>query len=391
MTEQNDSSKKSTSDISITGRFDQYRSSYWAAAVAVLGVRYAPRPFLRKHWDAPESSHIDKHKYAGLAGTFMQGVAGYYALRTWQDMKSIFSQTIAWELDKDPKDVTFSDFRNSKNSIVQQTTQNYMRYNLRRFAVNSTFFIPFILQPFFKNQPWFKAMHAETGVDFGMASNAAYLFSDVISRKITPFEEIQSLIDRKINQSDHYADQINAHDLVDVYERHAAGGSVSTFLKKRGTEEWPQVMQLFDRMAGLMNQTYRNEVPHEKADFGFPKFIYLVGNGMIQPDNIEQSLAYVEIANKHGTSALKKAVQEMKDGVPLDKVMEEYSVVIPPLAKDDVVLENTPSSMLSSGISVQVSNNDNLQKFNAKDDMPLAFKDKIRHQQIASSSDRATV
>src|SRR5690606_3520777 len=118
----------SRDQIKISGRFDQYRSSYWAALVALLPARYFFRPFNRKSWENPAASHFEKNRYSGIAGLFMSGITAYYALTTWKDMHSILSEAVAAEFNKDPKDVGFRDFWKSKNTIVQQTIHNYVKY-----------------------------------------------------------------------------------------------------------------------------------------------------------------------------------------------------------------------------------------------------------------------
>jgi hypothetical protein len=336
--------EKSQSDkIPISGRFDQYRSSYWSGAIAALGLRYLSRPFTRQHWTAENPSHFDKHKYSGIAGAIMYGVTGYYASQTWNDMKSIFAQPLAWEFNKDEKDVTFADFQNSKNTMITRTLNNYKKYNMRRFAVQTAFFLPFLGYPLLKNMSWFKNMHAETGSDLGVAANAAYLFSDIMSRKITPFEELQTLIDHKVNHSDSFAEKILATDLLDVYERHMlVGNSNKSFEPKRGTPEWEESMKLFERMADLFNQTYKNEEKHEVADFGFPKFIYLMGNGMIDPNHLDRSLACVEVANQNpkGVKAAEAMLSEVSKGVPLEEAVSHY---VPQKQPENVIAEARPA------------------------------------------------
>jgi len=219
--------------VPISGRFDQYRSSFWAAALAFLPIRYFPRPFLRGSWES--ENFYTKHVYSGIAGLFMEGVTGYFALQTRKDMYSIFSQALAWEFDKDPKDVSFSDLRNSKNTMVQQTVGNYISRNLKRIAVNSFFFLPYVFGPFFKKFNILKGKwhpdnwHPESGADLGLGANAAYLISDVLSRRQTPFESLQSIIDRKINHAESPGDEIEVTDLLDIYERNAARTTVSCF------------------------------------------------------------------------------------------------------------------------------------------------------------------
>ncbi len=331
-------------DIKITGRFDQHRSSYWSGWLAIAGGRYATRPFLRHHWDAPNGSHFNRHKYAAGAGVLMNSVAAYYAKHTWDDMHSIFCQPLAWEFNKDPKDVNLKDFLNSKNTIVHQTIENYKKYNTRRFTVNSAFFLPLLVPVLnlFLKKPVFKNIHPETGVDLGMAANAGYLFSDVLSRKATPFETMQYIIDSKINHTEHSGDQITAGDLLDIYERHAAKGGICSFKGQRGTPEWDRSTELFERMANLLNQTHNNIVATEKADFGLSKFIFLVGHGMIDPENIERSQANVEIANFHGVEAMKALAAGGKE-MSLEQVVAAYPV---PRLQGQVGVENTEEAVV---------------------------------------------
>lgn len=317
--------------ISITGRLDQYRSSYWATAVAVLPIRYIFKQFLPDRWNKwkngdSKTAFLATHLYSTLAGAFMEGITYYHAQRTKKDMFSIFSQTLAWEFDKDdPKDVKWSDFGKSQNTIVQQTLKNYHDFNWRRAAVNATFFAPFLLKPVFKTEKW----HPEIGADIGLTANAAYLFRDVLVRKSTPFEELQSTIDRKINHAESVADKIEPADLLNIYERHAAGGVIDSFIGQRGTPKWDRAIETFTRMADLMNQTYSKVTPHEHADFGIPKFIYLVGHNLIEPGDIDRTRAYIEVANRHGIPALKKVVKDMRDGMDLEHAIQPYPVDLP--------------------------------------------------------------
>lgn len=344
--------------VPITGRFDQYRSSFWAAAIAVLGVRYGPRPFLRASWDSkkPEDFY-KKQSYSAFAGAAMEAVTGFFAYRTWKDMRNIFAEALAWEFDKDPKDVGMVDFLKSKNTMVQQTLGNYIRYNVRRIGINTAFFLPLVAGTLLKKVPGLNKLikegsrwhpdqwHPESGADMGLAANALYLFSDVISRRITPFESLQTAIDLKIHHAEHVGDQMTASDLLDIYERHAAKGTIGSFRDHRGTPEWDRSLLIFNRMAELMNQTYGNTENKEKSDFGIPKFIYLVGHNLIQPKNVEQTLAYIEIANRYDVPALKQVI---KNGAPLSEILKQYPVKIPELQNS--VVENQSGKKFAEGL-----------------------------------------
>ncbi len=332
--------------IPISGRFDQYRSSYWSALIAVFPMRYAVRAITRslKWMNEENKSFNQKHFYSAISGALVSAVTLYYAWSTWKDMKSIFQETLSWEFDKKPEDVGFMDFWNSKNAIVQNTISNFTKYNLRRLAVNSSFFAPFIAKPFL-SEKFANDMHPETGVDVGVAANGIYLFRDVLSRRITPFEEIQSLIDRKINQAEHFADMITGKELLDIYERNANLGLTKSFLTQRGTPAWERSMGLFERMADLINQSYRSTAPREKASFSFSEFIHLVGNGLLDPENLEKSYAYVEIANRYDIHAFRKAQQEFAEGKSVTEVLTKFKIAPP---KTLEVQSDTSSSFSSS-------------------------------------------
>ncbi len=314
-------------DIPIHGRFDKYRSPYWSGVVAALGARYAPRPFWRKNFDSQENSgisHFDKHKYAAFAGTMLTGVASLYAVQTYKDIKSILSEVVGWEFKKPAEDVNIFDLFKSKNSVVKQTMSNFVHFNARRFGINAVYFVPFIFPKTFKKYN----LNGETGVDWGVAANAGYLFHDIIRRKMTPFEELQTLIDNKINHASHYADTFVATDLVDIYERHAEHDKNKSFMEQRGTPEWDKSMAVFSRMADLMNQSYQNSVPHEHAQFGFSKFTHILGTHKIDPDHIERAAAYVEIANRYGVDEVDKAEKMFERGATVDQVMQDYPLAL---------------------------------------------------------------
>ena len=370
--EQNNSAPAHTK---VTGRFDQYRSPYWAAVVAALPLRYGLRVFERNKWDNPKVSHFAKHKYAAMAGTLMYGVTGFYAWRTWKDMRNIFSETLAEEFNKNPQDVGFGDFWRSNNTIIQQTVRNYVKYNVRRALVNVAFFAPFIAKPIFKKYNF----HAETGVDLGVFANSAYLVSDVMTRRITPFESLQELIDLKINHANNISDKITAEDLLDVYENnvvqtHATG----SFAKLRGTPQW-EATKLFDRMADLMNQTYKNSVRREESNFTLPKLVSLIGLNLIDPDHLNRSMAYVEIANKYGVPDVRKTAARIQNGAALEDAIRDYKIDFSP------VEENAPEarSLISHSVTPPVRG---LQQALKKDaSLTLAAREEERRAQIESS------
>lgn len=310
-------------EIQINGRFDKYRSSYWAGAMAALGLRYfakAPVRHLFQDDVASETKFFKKHSYSAASGAIISMVAGYYGMQTYKDIKSILSEVVGWEMGKDPKDVTMGDFFKSKNSVVHQTMGNFVKFNTRRFGINIAYFTPFIFHKTFKA----KNLHGEWGADMGLAVNGAYLLNDVLHRKMTPFEEMQTLIDNKINHATHYADTFVATDLVDIYERHAEHDKNKSFMSQRGTPQWDKSVAVFRRMADLMNQSYGNEPAHEYAQFGFSKFTHLLGTHKIDPDHMDRTMAYVEISNRYGVHEVDKAEKDFERGATVEQVLAQY-------------------------------------------------------------------
>lgn len=327
--------------IPITGRFDQYRSSYWAAAVAAVSERYFVRPFVRHWWDDEkyrrnEISYNKRHAYAGFTGGIMAAITGFYAFATYRDMKSIFVEAVAAEFDKKPEDVTIRDLWASKNSAVEHTRANYIKYNARRFGVSSLFLLPFIAPkiPFLKklftgDGPNHKGflVHPESGTDIGIGISGAYLLSDVINRKATFFETLQMVIDREVNHTDRPDERITASDLLTLYEANIKDRTPElSFASQRGTPAWEKTMGMFGRMAELMNATYNNDVAKEKCALGFPQFIFLIGHGLIDPAHVERSCAYIELANQHGLKAVKQVAAAVKRNVPFEKAAAAYPI-----------------------------------------------------------------
>jgi len=337
--------KPSLQNVEISGRFDQYRSSYWAAMLAAFGLRYLPKMAFRVP-EGKSPTFGNKHIYSAVSGAMFEAVTAFFAFSTYKDMRNIFAESLSWEMHKPKEDVGFFDFLRSKNTVVQQTVSNYLWYNGKRLAVNSLFFLPYVakglantklfaplfnlLKPGSKLHP--ENWHWETGAEIGLTANAVNLLGDVLNRRMTPFEALQAAIDRKINHADHASDKWTAEDLFDIYERHAANGKIGSFLAHRGTPQWDASMAIFERMAELMNETYGNVHSTNDSDFGIPKFIYLVGHNLIQPNNPEQTLAYIELANAYGNEGipnLQKVLEQVKQGTDLNTALQAYPLALP--------------------------------------------------------------
>jgi len=318
----------------IKGRFNQYTSGYWALALPALAARYIGRFGLGLMQAAGK---IDDRKhakgYALVVGGWMSFITGLYLTRTYADMKRVFSETLAYEFNKDPKDIGTGDFLNSKNVIVHTTFQNFLKRNLFRTALAGSFFGSLLPFKAVKN------LKIDT-VDLGTGLTGGYLVSDVLWRKMTFFESLQNFIDTKINHKETIGQVITDSDLMTLYAIHARDNPPDRLISKRmDTAGWNNDRVMFSRMADLMNQTYNNIEDKEHANFTVPKLIYLLGHNLISRENKERSLAYIEVANHYGIPALKEVLQSVKEGHGLAEALQKYPVTLPddPMAKPSPV------------------------------------------------------
>lgn len=296
----------------VSGAINQHTPSYWRLALPALGVRYIGRYAQELIPKLKNTRFFD-----AIAGGWMLVVTGFFANRTAQDMKSIFAETVAYELDKKPADVTFNDIMQSENKAIATARHNFIKYTGARLGVNSLFFASFLPGPF-KNTP---------SVDLGMGANSAYLVAEVLGRGRTFFEQLQSFTDSKLNQKKALGDDIAPHELLQLFERNAEDNDPQNMFKGRvDTIAWKQGQVIFERMAELMNNTYQHKHENGAANFTLPKFLYLLGHNLIQPLHVEQTMAYVEVANRYGMSALKNVVKEVKNGTLLADALQTYPV-----------------------------------------------------------------
>jgi len=330
----------------IKGRFNQYVSAFWTFVLPLFTTRYLFQPlFDMMGWtDEPKSrtpgsiiterpgispAAIDKpilqRAYALATGGVMLLATAFYSLKTLGDMRRTLRESLAYEFDKKPQDVGFKDllFTKTDNDVVNKVRRNFFKMSARRLAFVNLPFFSFLIPGLSKR------LSTENAVRWGVGLGASYLVSDVLSRRETFFEELQIVIDRKINQVGRMGEQLTATDLLNLYDINARDHSPQmTFSDKINTPLWKQNLPAFERMAALMNETYHPS-NGKAAEFTIPKFVYLVGHKLIQPQYPEQTLAYVEIANRYGMSAVKKAAAAIQGGTPLDKILAQFPITTP--------------------------------------------------------------
>ena len=326
----------------IKGNFSEYRSGYWALTVPLLSARYIAdglnkilKPgFVNKDlpgWTRKLAGDKGDKGWAMAVGVSMIGVTAYYSNQTYKDIKSQFKEPLAWEFNKDSKNVGIMDMMRSKNTLVHETVKNFAKRTLLRFAMHLPFFTYLIPTPF-KQQAGETARQfalrdklagPKEAVNLGVGTNAMYLASDALGRKKSFFEELQSFIDNKINHKSRIGEMVTSADLLNLYDLQARNNKKAIPLPTMDSPEWQSSMKLFDRMADLMNQTYGNVPKREHADFTVPKLVYMLGMGVLSSEHLEHNLDFVEIANSHGIPAVKKVV-EAAQNQPLETALAAY-------------------------------------------------------------------
>lgn len=275
--------------------------------------------------------------------------AGYSAL-VFSDIKSIFSETVAYELGKDASDISFADIRKSDNRIVQGTVSNWRTKTLSRFATDALFF----LSAFGKSERF---------ADLALGVKGTQVLLDTWKREPTMFEQITTLIHNKINPQNGLGQPITAGDVFDLYQHyHLSFSPHKAFTNVIDNDvaesrAWIKGKVVFDRVTELLNNTYAykhataidpvSKQPITRANFGLPKLIYLLGHDMIDPAKPAETLLAIEVANSVGMKAMRNLQAELKQGVPVEALSAKYLGTSP----DTLLAEtkaNTPSASPST-------------------------------------------
>jgi hypothetical protein len=272
--------------------------------------------------------------YNASLGIGSLGLTLSYSWTVYKDIKNLFCETVGEELGKPYDQVNFNDIRHSKNKIVQQTLDNFGWKMLSRLATDALF-IPATLM---RKEGWGDAMLGLKGVQ---------LFADTWKRKTTMFEDFVTFVNNKINPRNGLGQPIAVGEVFDLYQHYAERfhpDKMFSNVLERGTGEgarWAETQPIFQRLTDLMNETYAYKhrsvidpaTGHavRQADFTLPKFIYLLGSDLIDTAEPQRTLAMIEIANRDGIPAVKQAQAMFAQGVPLEQVLQKFSITLPTL------------------------------------------------------------
>lgn len=266
--------------------------------------------------------------YGMALGTSMLGLTISYSRNVYKDMQHLYSEAVAYETGKKPEDVTLFDLFKSENKIVNATTHNFWMKLGERVLLSVPFFLVGKMLPM--------------GLaDFTIGLTGMRLLTETWNRKPTMFEDLVTFVNQKINPQNGLGQPITVSDVFDIYQHYCYYNQpekgfhnvIST--NNEEAKNWSESHVLFSRIAELMNHSYayKHTTQYDAdgnvlklADFLLPKFIYLLGHGLIDAKHPEKSVTYVEIANAQGIDAVKRAQAEFAAGKTNEEVQQAHGL-----------------------------------------------------------------
>jgi hypothetical protein len=271
--------------------------------------------------------------YDYLLGSGSLLLTGYYGKSVASDIKKVFAETVAYEMGKDPKDITYTDLLHSTNKLMQETRHNFFTRNMGRLGADLVFFLGALAN--WSKLGWLKKYDF---TDLGVGVKGVQLISEMLNKRTTIFEDLVRLIDNKLNPLKGLGAPITKTDIFDLYQKYTEVHDPSaTFHDALSSQhhdgrDWAKAQVIFQRVTDLMNNTYKYKhqaktTEHENdtaADFALPKFLYLLGNGLIDTYKPEQTLAYIEVANRYGIEAVRQVQRAITRGISPAEALANY-------------------------------------------------------------------
>lgn len=307
------------------------------------------------------ADHAAAFAYNSIMGVGSLALTSSYSHTVYKDIQNIFGEAVAMETGKSPEHVTSLDFQHSDNHIVQKTMHNFHRRTAKRVLMDLLFF------------PAAAARSGGVG-DLMVGGKALQAFGETWKRKTTMFEDLITFVNNKINPRNGLGQAIMVGEVFDLYQHYTEAFQperMFTNVLERGSGEgavWAKSQPIFERMTELMNLTYAYKHssvldPHtghavHQADFGLPKFIYLLGHDMIDVRQPERTMATIEIANRFGIPAVKEMQTMLAQGASLEQVTQRFPIPEVKIVPKQVV--GGKNGVIAKGSTMQLDQADTL-------------------------------
>ena len=315
-----------------------------------LGKNLAKKHIVDEIGDGLKKNQGGKIFDTGL-GAITSAITVGYAWNVRGEMMRCFAEAIAYEDKqynerKKPSEINIIDLFTSDNKIIQETCHNYIGKNILRSVVSLSFFGRWLGDAAGEKFPWFK------NISFGEINLGALgilMATEMLRKDSSIFDDIVEMRDHKLNPQKGIAASIDGSDLFDLYQKYCIKNAPDKIFKDATRNDygdegrWESARVIFDRMAEMMNHTYKYKDTNVNKDdpvaqieqeitsrieyFTLPKFIYLLGHDMVDFDKPELTLACAEIANTYSVQAAKQFYNMVTlEQVPLADALEHYVV-----------------------------------------------------------------
>jgi hypothetical protein len=333
---------------SIKGRFDRYNSPFLQLILSVLTTRYLwlaledinplnflnkPEPSLRPGytpWTNPTPLGYLSRNFTALAmGATTLGVVAYYSKNTYDDIRTLYSEAVGYELGKKPEDVNWADiFLRSQNKALDVTRNAFLKRTLMRTASAASFLLPWHMFRDHKDaQPKFDA-----NMNAGIGVMGLQLLGEGFLRGPSLFDMEQQMVSMAINH-----ENVNSHQIVEPKHIQSLLMMQRKHLDKK--YDWPSFsspegqreLVVATRLADLLNQHYGNTEKQGHVDFNMGKLNYMIGFGMLDSPH---SLAFVELANRSkDMKDVMAAANAIRDGQDAKAVFKAHGIDIDAVGK----------------------------------------------------------
>ncbi len=320
-----------------------------------INIGYRSEAAYEKGIESAEKAALETNKelaFGDMIGIMSLMGTAHYTKRVWQDIVNTFAETVAYSQyakGADADKIGLLDMMGSENKIVKGTMDNFIGKTAWRLGTDGIFFASSLTSMLSGNsmvsnledqsQLFSNAMDFMRNIPFsryGMGIKALTLVSETQRLHTSIFDDLVELTEQKLSPQS-ISNPVSASDLSGLHQKYCMlYDPENQFVDARNGDsgdnpKWQVANVIFERMANLMNDTYAykhgyeehsetavHDMEHkalqDKRDFAMPKFLCLLGEGLLDFNDPVKTLALVEIANNWSIQSMKQACHYLDSG-----------------------------------------------------------------------------